>query len=250
MSQPLSRRALLGLAAAGIGSVAIGTAGLQSRRWPPFGDGRRDDTPRAPWTQPAVIESRAGLLELELRAAAADVTIAGGAARMLSYNGAVPGPTLHLHPGDRMKVRLINGLEEPTNLHTHGLRVSPDDHGDNPFLTIRPGQAFDYEFELPDDHPAGVFWYHPHRHGLVADQVFGGLYGAIVVDGEDWSVSAPRVVVVSDTTISRGRVAVVSPMDRMQGRLGETVLVNGTVAPRLAAPGGGAQRLLVINACV
>jgi len=197
-----------------------------------------------------VIESRDGLLELELRAALTEVTIAGTTARMLAYNGSVPGPTLHLRPGDRMRVRLVNDLDKPTNLHTHGLLVSPDGAGDNPFLSVGPGEAFDYDIELPDDHPPGVFWYHPHRHGLVADQVFGGLYGAIVVDSEDWSEQAPRVVVVSDTTLSRGQVSDVSPMDRMQGRIGETVLVNGNVAPLLTAAAGSSERLLIINACV
>ena len=250
MTQPLSRRAVLALGAAGVGSVAVGAIGLHAQGWPPFGEQRRDELPRAAWTEPPVIESRDGMLELELRAALTDVTIAGVTARMLAYNGSVPGPTLHLRPGDRMRVRLVNDLDEPTNLHTHGLLVSPDDNGDNPFLSIGPGEVFDYDIELPDDHPPGVFWYHPHRHGLVADQVFGGLYGAIVVDHVDWSAGAPRVAVVSDTTLSRGAIAHVSAMDRMQGRLGETVLVNGNVAPRLMTPAGSSERLLIINACV
>ena len=250
MTQPLSRRAVLALGAAGAGSVALGAAGLYEQGWPPFGEQRRDDAPGAAWTESPVIESRDGLLELDLHAATIDVTIAGVTARMLSYNGTVPGPTLHLRPGDRMRVRLVNDLDQPTNLHTHGLLVSADEHGDNPFLSIGPGEAFDYDIHLPDDHPPGVFWYHPHRHGLVADQVFGGLYGAIVVDNVDWSAGTPRVVVVSDTTLSRGRVADVSGMDRMQGRLGETVLVNGNVAPRLTAPAGSSERLLIVNACV
>lgn len=250
MTEPLSRRAVLALGAAGAGSIALGAIGLHAQGWPPFGGERRNDVRGAAWTEPSVIESRDGLLELELRAAVADVTIAGVTARMLTYNGSVPGPTLHLRPGDRMRVRLINDLDKPTNLHTHGLLVSPEDNGDNPFLSIGPGEVFDYDIEVPDDHPPGVFWYHPHRHGLVADQVFGGLYGAIVVDDEDWSVGAPRVTVVSDTTLVRGGVADVSPMERMQGRLGQTVLVNGNVAPRLAAPPGSSERLLIINACV
>nr|WP_255633252.1 multicopper oxidase family protein [Demequina sp. TTPB684] len=238
------------MGAAGAGSVALGAIGLRAQGWPPFDGERKDDVRGTTWTEPSVVESRGGLLELELRAAVTDVTIAGATARMLSYNGSVPGPTLHLRPGDRIRVRLVNDLDKPTNLHTHGLLVSPEDNGDNPFLSIGPGEAFDYNIHLPDDHPAGVFWYHPHRHGLVADQVFGGLYGAIVVDDEDWSGGAPRVAVVSDTTLSRGGVADVSAMDRMQGRLGQTVLVNGHVAPRLAAPGGSSERLLIINACV
>ncbi|MEI2824983.1 MAG: multicopper oxidase domain-containing protein [Dermatophilaceae bacterium] len=34
---------------------------------------------------------------------------------------------------------------------------------------------------IPSDHPTGTFWYHPHHHGTVADQMFGGLFGALLV---------------------------------------------------------------------
>ena len=90
-------------------------------------------------------------------------------------------------------MRLRNELGTPTNLHTHGLAVSPQGNGDNPFVSIEP-QDFDYRFELPADHPPGVFWYHPHRHGTVADQLFGGLYGAVIVDSDQVPVSRDRVL--------------------------------------------------------
>ena len=41
---------------------------------------------------------------------------------------------------------------------------------------------FDYRFQIPTDHPPGTHWYHPHHHGMVADQLFGGLLGALLVD--------------------------------------------------------------------
>ena len=47
-----------------------------------------------------------------------------------------------------------------------------------------PAQRHQYEIEVPDDHPGGLFWYHPHRHGGVAQQVRSGMAGAIVVRGE------------------------------------------------------------------
>ncbi|MDO8107630.1 multicopper oxidase domain-containing protein [Isoptericola sp. b441] len=84
---------------------------------------------------------------------------------MVTYNGTVPGPTLRMRPGDRLRVHLANELDEPTNLHTHGLLVSRTDNGDNPFLRVAPGETFDYEITLPADHPPGLFWYHPHHHG-------------------------------------------------------------------------------------
>ena len=71
---------------------------------------------------------------------------AGGARRptgagALCYNGTVPGPTLRLRPGDELGIRLVNSLDEPTNLHVHGLHVSPQANSDNVFVRSCPGQA-------------------------------------------------------------------------------------------------------------
>ena len=124
----------------------------------------------------------------------------------------------------------------------HGLHVSPEGNGDNVFVTVEPGESFDYDYRLPDDHPPGVFWYHPHHHGTVADQVFGGLYGAIVVEGpEELPVARERVLVVSDTSLDAdGQLRQPSAMERMMGREGDLVLLNGQVRPTLTArPGVG-----------
>lgn len=146
---------------------------------------------------------------------------------------------------------MTNGLEAPTNLHVHGLHVSPEDNGDNPFVSIAPGDSFDYDFSLPDDHPPGTYWYHPHRHGHVADQLAAGLYGAIVVEDPDpVPVARERVLVVSDLTLDdSGNLAEVSPPQRMMGREGETVLVNGQVRPRAGAAPGERELWRVVNAC-
>jgi FtsP/CotA-like multicopper oxidase with cupredoxin domain len=70
-----------------------------------------------------------------------------------------------------------------SNIHTHGLQVSPSGNADNPFLIFKPGESFDYEIKLPANQPAGLHWYHPHRHGSSAKQGWAGLGGAIVVEG-------------------------------------------------------------------
>ncbi len=161
--------------------------------------------PPAALTEPPTLTSAGGLLQVRLEAAAG--RIAGRPATALAYNGGLPGPTLRLQPGDRLQVQLTNRLTQPTNLHVHGLHVSPQGNGDNPFLRIDPGALFDYDYQLPDDHPPGVYWYHPHHHGTVADQIFGGLYGAIIVgDPESCTPSVPvtreRVLVISDISLS------------------------------------------------
>ncbi len=199
-----------------------------------------------------MLASAGGVLAVDLVAAPGLLRIAGRDVRALGYNGTVPGPTWRVRPGDRLQVTLSNDLDHTTNLHTHGLFVSPQGNGDNPFIAIEPGQRFDYDIRLPEDHPPGLYWYHPHHHGMVADQVFGGLYGAIVVeDPTALPVTRERVLVISDITINAaGDVAPATRADRMMGREGETVLVNGQVRPTLRARPGDRERWRIVNACV
>ena len=150
-----------------------------------------------------------------------------------------------------MRVELVNRLDRVTNLHVHGLHVSPEGNGDNVFVAVEPGRAHRYEYRLPDNHPSGVYWYHPHHHGTVADQVFGGLYGAIIVeDDEEIPVDRERVMVVSDITLdSGGSLVGPSTMKQMMGREGELVLVNGGAEPALEGRAGERERWRVVNAC-
>jgi len=101
-------------------------------------------------------------LDVELTAAPG-VALVGRRTAALGYNGTSPGPMLRLAPGDLLRIRLINHLDVPTNLHLHGVHVSPQDHGDNPFLSIAAGSVFDYAYRIPPDHPTGTYWYHPHH---------------------------------------------------------------------------------------
>lgn len=123
-----------------------------------------------------------------------------------SYGGCKSGPEIDVFPGDTLHVDLINGLskDDPSclpsppaglsmppgvgcfntiNLHTHGLHVSPTGNSDNVLLNINPQTQFPYEINIPDDHPAGTFWYHAHRHGSTALQVASGASGVLVVRG-------------------------------------------------------------------
>ena len=86
-------------------------------------------------------------------------------------------------PGDTIELTLDNQLDAHTNIHFHGLHVSPLENGDNIFLSIEPGDTLEYSLAIPSDHPSGTFWYHSHAHGLSESQVFGGLSGMIIVQG-------------------------------------------------------------------
>lgn len=245
----LSRRRALALLGLGTASVAVGAAGLATSLG--RAAGRLRPETGQPLREAAVVDSRDGVLQVGLTAAAG-VRLAGHDTSALGFNGTSPGPTLRLQPGDQLRVRLTNRLGEPTNLHTHGLHVSPLGAGDNQFVRIDPGASFDYTIRVPRDHPPGTFWYHPHHHGVVANQIFGGLVGALLVEGGvRLPVAADRVLLVTDISLDAGG-DVVAPdrMAQMMGREGDLVLVNGQHQPVIAAAPGAVQRWRLINGCV
>jgi FtsP/CotA-like multicopper oxidase with cupredoxin domain len=260
--EPVSRRAVLALGAAGAVAVVGGGVVLWSRMpgapvtarpvpspssapplatTPPAGDLR----------EPEVVSSSGGRLDLTLTAAMTEVAVAGRQVRALTYNGTMPGPTLRVRPGDRITLTVRNDLDAPTNLHTHGLVVSPEGNGDNVLLMIESGATFVYEYQLGPDHPAGVFWYHPHHHGTVADQLFAGMFGAIIVDDDRMpEATRERLLVISDIAVdSAGDVRAASPMERMLGREGDIVLVDGQLGVTLRAQPGDRERWRIVNAC-
>jgi L-ascorbate oxidase len=121
--------------------------------------------------------------------------------RLRSFGDRFLAPTIVMRPGQTVRIGLQNqlpkepdcaeghGINQPhcfniTNLHSHGLWVSPTGNSDNVLLSLNPGVDFEYEYNVPEDHPAGTFWYHPHRHGSTAMQVGSGMAGVLVVRGE------------------------------------------------------------------
>ena len=245
--RPISRRRALQLGGAGFAATVVGGAGLG---WE--ATSRFDPVPGGRLAEPSAVRSVDGALDLRLEVSEGRARVAGRTATVLRYNGGVPGPTLRLNPGDRLRVELVNRLAAPTNLHVHGLHVSPAGNGDNVLVTVEPGGSRRYDYRLPDDHPPGVFWYHPHHHETVADQVFGGLYGAILVaDRQTLPVTRERVLVVSDISLDGGgKVHSVSAAARMMGREGDLVLVNGALRPQLSTRPGARERWRIVNACV
>jgi FtsP/CotA-like multicopper oxidase with cupredoxin domain/peroxiredoxin len=119
--------------------------------------------------------------------------------RTRTYNGALVGGLIRAQPGDMLKVVLKNSIpktepDEPykknepngfniTNLHTHGLHVSPANNSDNVFLEIGPEESKQFCFDIPQDHIAGTFWYHAHRHGSTALQLTSGMAGPLLLEG-------------------------------------------------------------------
>jgi suppressor of ftsI len=93
-------------------------------------------------------------------------------------------PTLRIRPGDRLDLAMQNRLGASTNLHVHGLHVSPSGNSDNViYVHIQPGQTFHYSYRFPGNLAPGTYWYHSHEDPISAPQVAGGMSGVIVVDG-------------------------------------------------------------------
>jgi FtsP/CotA-like multicopper oxidase with cupredoxin domain len=171
----------------------------------------------------------------------------GRTTRVWAFNGQVPGPTIEARVGDVLEVRLTNRLPEPTTIHWHGLRVpAPMDGTDMVQHPIAPGESFTYRFRLPD---AGTFWYHPHSNETV--QLERGLYGALVVRGENEpELDAERVLVLDDVALDR-KGQIKPPgwwIEQHNGREGSTRLVNGKKEPELTMAAGQVERWRVVNA--
>ena len=115
-------------------------------------------------------------------------------------------PTLHVRPGDHLIINLTNNTpasspvemtipspnacgdivmtESSVNIHYHGTNTSPTCGQDEVVHTIvNSGQTFQYDVAFPLDEPPGLYWYHPHAHGLVEAALQGGASGAIIVEG-------------------------------------------------------------------
>jgi suppressor of ftsI len=129
------------------------------------------------------IRASRGVLQTTLVAAPMDVHIGNATFAGASFNGIYGGPVLRVHPGDRIRIHLVNHMADAINLHFHGLRVTPLGRGDNVHIQVPPGDSFDYDFPVPSNHPPGLFWYHDHAHRAAEPHVMAGLSGALLIEG-------------------------------------------------------------------
>ncbi len=204
-----------------------------------------------------------GIVEVDLEAKPAWVNVNGTMANLLTYNGSYPAPTIRAKKGDILKVHLKNSLpmmgtnilghdRSITNLHTHGLHVSPSGNADNMMVMLMSGETFDHEYDLSMHEPGTLNFYHPHIHGSVAEQYWGGMAGALVVEDDTTVLSAyeTHLMVIKDITLAGGAPEpYTSLMDYMHGKEGNTVMVNGQVNPLLTVKPGQVQRWRIVNAC-
>jgi FtsP/CotA-like multicopper oxidase with cupredoxin domain len=184
--------------------------------------------------EPEDLRSQNGVLEAQLTAR--NDAQANGSTRYCYTDAAGhESPNLRVHPGDLVILHLTNALKEvshggavpmpahahahsaanpctsgimspvSTNLHFHGLTIPPVCHQDDVMKTsVQPGDApFEYRFEVPENEPPGLYWYHPHIHGFSKEQLLGGASGALIVEGIERAKKAAaglseRVLIIRD----------------------------------------------------
>ncbi|MEU7987097.1 multicopper oxidase domain-containing protein [Streptosporangium canum] len=238
----LTRRRLLKAGLIGVPAVAAISAGGAAWLWataavdtagrvrfvnrlaiPPLATGRRDGS---------------GHRVFELRARAGNRRLRPGRPTPTwGFDDGHLGPTLRAARGETVVVNVRNELAEATTVHWHGMHLPAVMDG-GPHQPIRPGATWSPTWRL--DQPAATLWYHPHPHGRTGQHVYRGMAGLFIVD--DPAAGSPDLpgrygvddvpVIVQDKNFGDdNRFDESTPLIGGVGILGDTLLVNGTVAP-------------------
>jgi len=227
--------------------------------------------PAGAFPEPPLVYSSGGIVHIALAAAINPATNAPS----FVYQGQYVAPTLDVQPGDTIEIDYTDNLPESTsppdttNLHFHGLTVSPNAPADEVIDTLAlPGQTLHYVVQIPSDQQSGLYWYHPHSHGVSNWQVESGMAGAIIIDGietHDPSVATmrTRLLLLQDPqnqpdyhTLLAGRRAIAAAAVRPQADAydacraeeGRHVTVNGLVNAQIGIQPGEKQFFRVVNA--
>ena len=219
---------------------------------------------------PPALRAKNGTLSLTLHAAVAN------GKNSFYFNGQPNAPTLRLAPGDRLKINYINDLPakpaesclagpcmDMTNLHFHGLTVSPDAPQDDVLtMMAMPGKTLRYTVQIPKNHPPGLYWYHTHPHGESYRQALDGMSGALVIEGIESYFPAltgmpERVLIVRGRSVKedpeaadlKQRVDLSSEVCGSEHETPDEVMtVNGSLRPEIEIAPGERQFWRIANA--
>ncbi|MCP5005713.1 MAG: multicopper oxidase family protein [Planctomycetes bacterium] len=200
------------------------------------------------------------IIEIKLVAAETNERLKRGKkrTRMWTYNGSNPGPTIEGKVGDTLIVHFYNKLSEETTVHWHGMDVPANMDGSNISQGgVAPGGYFRYEFKLLT---ASMYWYHPHLN--TPEQVDRGLHGLIIVrDPQEERLLGlddinEHLLVLDDILLNENRQIAdfersEDPLEwatsQIEGRIGNTLLVNGKKGRNIPVRRGKPQRLRLVN---
>ena len=170
--------------------------------------------------------------------------------------GTIPGPTIRVRAGERVRRRFRNDLPQTSAVHWHGIRVdnAMDGAAGLTQAPVEPGAAFDYDFVAPDP---GTYWYHSHDRSW--EQMARGLSGPLIVDdAEPWQglegAATRELLLMLDDWFLRGDAKIDEDSFgnlhewAHAGRIGNTFTVNGLMNDEFTVRAGERLRLRLINA--
>src|SRR6476619_3107767 len=185
------------------------------------------------------------------------------------YEGNNIPPVIRVQPGSILNIEskeecVGHPCMQMTNLHFHGLHVSPNAPQDDALsMMASPGQTLHYSVEVPPQQPPGLYWYHPHPHGESYVQDLDGMSGAIVVEGIERYVPEvldmrERILVLRDLVLptdSAERKRVMNSVSMQTTRCGtapekpeRAFSVNGGLRPQIDLAPGERQFWRIVNA--
>jgi suppressor of ftsI len=195
-----------------------------------------------------------------------------------SFEGREDPPVIRAFPGEDVRLTYVNAMSTDshekcidgpctnmTNLHFHGLHVSPDAPQDDVLtMMAMPGQSLHYVVNVPLDQPPGLYWYHTHPHGESYQQDLDGMSGAIVIDGierytPELQHMRERIMVLRDQILDKNDPASTSELTRKVELFTNTCntaaeaperifTVNGGLRPQIPIAPGERQFWRIVNA--
>jgi FtsP/CotA-like multicopper oxidase with cupredoxin domain len=195
-----------------------------------------------------------------------------------SFKGLEDPPVIRASPGEDIRLTYVNAMSTDshetcidgpcmnmTNLHFHGLHVSPEAPQDDVLtMMAMPGQSLQYVVNIPSDAPPGLYWYHPHPHGESYQQDLDGMSGAIVIEGIERYIPElkhmrERILVLRNHVLDKSNPAAATELmhkvDLSTNACGtsteapESVFtVNGAVRPQIPISPGERQFWRIVNA--
>jgi suppressor of ftsI len=194
-----------------------------------------------------------------------------------SFHGRQDPPVIRASPGEDIRLTYLNAMSTDshercidgpcmnmTNLHFHGLHVSPDSPQDDVIsMMAMPGQTLHYVVNIPLDQPPGLYWYHTHPHGESYQQDLDGMSGAIVIDGierylPELQQMRERILVLRDRVIGKDDPASSELMHGVElsnpscststDPPQRIFTVNGAIRPQITITAGERQFWRIVNA--
>jgi FtsP/CotA-like multicopper oxidase with cupredoxin domain len=141
------------------------------------------------------------------------------------------GPVIRVKPGQKIRIRFKNQLPRESVIHWHGLHLPPQMDG-HPMYAIEKGEQYIYEFEV--NNRPGTYWFHPHPDKITGPQVYQGLAGMFIVEGNNADLPSGEYdipLIIQDRTFDDNNQLVYlqnNRMAQMEGFLGNQIMINGS----------------------